>query len=172
MPQFIQQFASFPWAAVLTAVVTIATGVHVAALALGQKWPFFLKVASISGVLAIDVQKFLGFLGGAPAYTSIAAKKLGKAMVDDAKGPTANIASAGLLLLAFVLPGCSPSQMQQAVTIADDIGKIATVLCLADHARTAHAKAMTVAEACQTIEQLAPYMDQAKGMAPQARCAP
>jgi hypothetical protein len=77
----------------------------------------------------------------------------------------------GLFLLVLVL-GCSPSQLQQAATIADDVGKIATVLCLADHARTTHAKAITVADVCQTVEQLAPYLDQAKGMAPKSQCAP
>lgn len=77
-----------------------------------------------------------------------------------------------LLLLTFLGGACSPSQLQQAATIADDVSKIATVLCLADHARPLHAKAMTVADACQTIEQLAPYLDQAHGMIPKAKCAP
>lgn len=76
------------------------------------------------------------------------------------------------LWLLLVFGGCSASQMQQAATIADDVGKIATVLCLADHARPLHAKAITVADACQTIEQLAPYLDQAHGMLPKVRCAP
>jgi hypothetical protein len=134
----------------------------------------FLKIASVSGAWAIDVQKIAGWVGGAPVYTSIAAKKAGKIAVDDAKkpkDPPAGGTTIGSIAIVLMLSSCSPSQLQQAAAIADDVGKIATVLCLADHARLKHAKAITVADVCQTIEQLAPYLDQAKGVAPKAPCA-
>lgn len=49
----------------LGAVVAIATGVHSAALVVGKFWPPALKVAEISGVIAVDVQEILSGFSGA-----------------------------------------------------------------------------------------------------------
>ncbi len=171
----VSQLSSVPWIQIVGAVVAVATGVHTAALLVGQFWAPALKVAAFTGAIALDAQKVAGWIGGAPIYTSIAAKKAGKAMIDDAGAKkSARVHMSGLVFLValFDLPACSPSQLQQAATIADDVGKIATVLCLADHARPMHARAMTVADACKTIEQLAPYLAEAKGAPPRAACAP
>jgi hypothetical protein len=73
--------------------------------------------------------------------------------------------------LPLLALGCSPSQWKTVTDIADDVTKIAQVLCLADHAKAANARAFSVKGACQTVEQLAPYIEQAKNAAPRAACA-
>lgn len=77
---------------------------------------------------------------------------------------------AGIALLALFVAGCSPSQLQTAIKVADDVEQIAKVLCLAEHAKAAHVRASLVTDACSTVEQLAPYLDQARGQAPKAAC--
>jgi hypothetical protein len=80
------------------------------------------------------------------------------------------VRAAVLFTAAFLLAGCSPSELQQAVKVADDVSQIARVLCLSHHARAEHAQASLVTEACQTVEQLAPFIDEAQGQLPKARC--
>lgn len=67
-----------------------------------------------------------------------------------------------LAMLTFI--GCSPSEMQTAVSVAEDVVKIAQVLCLADQAKTTHAdvRALSVQDLCNTTAELAPYMPAAE----------
>lgn len=78
------------------------------------------------------------------------------------------LALLGVPLLAL---GCSPDAWKTVATIADDVTKIATVLCLADHAQAANARAFSVKDACDTAAELAPYIERAKNAAPKAACA-
>lgn len=76
-------------------------------------------------------------------------------------------------ILALALIDCTPAEMQKiqtAVKVADDIAQIARVLCLADHARQAHTRALTVQDLCKDEAQLAPYIPQARGSIPKAAC--
>jgi len=48
---------------ILGGFVAVATAVHGLALAVGQKWPPALKVAEVTGVVALDIQQVLQTLG-------------------------------------------------------------------------------------------------------------
>lgn len=146
----LSSLSSVPWVQILGALVLVLTGVHSLFLLIGKVWAPALYVAELTGVVAVDVQQVIQWFTGAGL-----AKKV---------GPIAIIA-----LLWFV--ACSPSELQQAATVADDVNRVAQVLCLADHARAAHARALSVSDACSTVEQLAPYLEQAKGALPRAACA-
>lgn len=89
----------------------------------------------------------LGFLvrGNVTSNATLAAKK------------AAAVISTSLLFVVFLV-GCNASQIASAVDIADDVLKVAQVLCLADHAKQANVRAITVQDRCRTSEQLAPYV--------------
>src|SRR5689334_4781591 len=72
------------------------------------------------------------------------------------------IGISALLILVLFLPGCAA--LQAAVEVADDVAKIAQTLCLLDQAKRHAVRALTVQELCQTADQLAPYLDEAKAL--------
>ncbi len=67
-----------------------------------------------------------------------------------------------VMLAALAVGACTPAELQTVAAIADDVAKVAQVLCLADHAKLAHARAITVAPLCKTADDLAPYIAQAR----------
>jgi hypothetical protein len=145
---------SLPWLSIVGLAVSVSTAFHIFALGMTAKYPggFWSKAAEVSGVIGTDAQQILQWFQGAPMVAQRAAK-------------------VALILATLACVSCTPSQLQQAATIADDVTKIAQVLCLADHARAANARAFSVKDACATVEQLAPYIEQAKNAAPRAACA-
>lgn len=76
---------NLPWPSILAAIVSLSTALQILALIAGKFWAPALKVASVLGAFALDVQKVAGWVGGAPVYTSIQAKQVGKKIVDDPK---------------------------------------------------------------------------------------
>ncbi len=81
-----------------------------------------------------------------------------------------------LPLLVLAIVGCSPGQLKTAndvLSVADDVMKVARVLCLQSHARASKVRASLLpGEVCKTAEELAPVLDQTRGVIPQAACAP
>jgi hypothetical protein len=153
----IAMFLTVHWTAIL-AYLAIGTVLVRICDRVAEKFPKFAPYAAVVDALFHDLVELAAAV----------------ASVFGLKPPSAgNAAKAALVLVVALLslPACTPSQLQQAATIADDVTKIAEVLCLADHARAANARALSVKDACATIEQLAPYIEQAKNSAPRASCA-
>ncbi len=48
---------------IIGGIVLTATGVHALALAVGQAWHPALKVAEASGIVAVDLQQVMQWLG-------------------------------------------------------------------------------------------------------------
>lgn len=166
-------FANMP--AALQAWPALASGAVIAALsastdgniggavvnALGQA-----LAGLVSGVLAVGLHRTL----------KESPLPYGNGQIPPKSGAGGGPAAVGIVFLValaslLALPSCTPSELQQAATIADDVTKVAQVLCLAEHAKHANARALSVADACSTVEQLAPYVEQAKNAAPRAACA-
>lgn len=86
----------------------------------------------------------------------------------------AGISLVGLVLLVLFLPGCSSQQaakfIDTAVEVAERVEEVARVLCLAQHARQAHARAFSVREACDTREEIQPFLSEAQGQIPRGAC--
>lgn len=65
-------------------------------------------------------------------------------------------------VLVLLVGGCA--ELAPAVKVAENVLEIARTLCLLDHAKAENVRADVVQDACQTVEQLTPYLDQAKRM--------
>lgn len=87
-----------------------------------------------------------------------------------ASAPVSKRTLGAIVFLVLFVPGCTSQQaakfVDSAVEVADDVIKIARVLCLAEHARQAHARAFSVQDACNTEQKLERFIPQARGMVP------
>lgn len=78
------------------------------------------------------------------------------------KKPPGGAGTVSIVLLALLVSACTPAEIQSAVAVAKDVSEIARLLCLLDQSKIRGARADVVQDACQTVGQLAPYLDQAK----------
>ena len=136
--------------ALVGAVMTLATGVHVAALAVGKLWAPALKVAEVSGVVAFDAQQI--------------GQWLAKLSAGSGKGPGAGSAIGLVFLVIFT--GCATfGQLTPgAKTATKGISQVAHMLCMMAQAERAGISPAQVAEAlCDTEEKVHPWIAPALG---------
>jgi hypothetical protein len=151
----IAMFLTVHWTAIL-AYLAIGTVLVRICDRVAEKFPKFAPYAAVVDALFHDLVELAAAV----------------ASVFGLKPPSAgNAAKAALVLLvSLFLGGCTPSEIQTAVKVADSVESIARVLCLQDHALRAHTHALTVQDACRDISQLQPYIPQASGLAPRGAC--
>jgi hypothetical protein len=82
-------------------------------------------------------------------------------------------AGTAALVLAVFLVGCTAAQVAKtidtAVDVAQDVEKIAKVLCLLDQAKVRGARPDLVQDGCDTVQKLGPWIPAARAMAANPR---
>lgn len=170
----------------------VATALSATSPTLGGFLSQLLAGSLVGGTMAVGVHRVLkesplpyGGTGGAKADSL----KPPKPPIEPPTPPTGTLALAGLLLVffdsfgsvllavacgaivtspIFFAQACTPAEAGAVVkdveTVAQDVTKIAQVLCLSDQARVRHAsvRQLSVQDVCKTVEQLAPYMPAAE----------